>query len=316
MGFLLDAGRATREARRWAVIYLALSCLAALMLVVDTRVLPDGQPVMLKPLKFALSFSVHCATIWLLGIWTSRAASADRWFAAGVWITLIALVAELGAIAVQGLRGVPSHFNYATPFDRAMFTIMGIGTIGLVASALLFLIGILARRGQATRLMQLAMGAGVVLMLIGCAIGVLMVMPTPEQAAALANGISTTVIGSHGLGSPSTAAIPVLGWSLVVGDWRVAHFLGVHGLQALPLLAFMVSAAKLAERAAIFALTSLSGLYFAFTYMIINRTTANKSPFLFDFEWLGSIIVLIIAAISIVAITYLINDQYRSQAYD
>jgi hypothetical protein len=38
------------------------------------------------------------------------------------------MVVELACIGTQAGRGDESHFNYATPFDRAVFTIMGLGT--------------------------------------------------------------------------------------------------------------------------------------------------------------------------------------------
>ena len=44
----------------------------------------------------------------------------------------------------------------------------------------------------------------------------------------------------HAVGVPEgSAGLPVVNWSTEGGDLRVAHFLGLHGLQAIPLFALL-----------------------------------------------------------------------------
>src|SRR5438552_15784761 len=79
-------------------------------------------------------------------------------------------VGETAVMAIQAWRGVPSHYNFTTPLDAALMRGGAAGTAGV------FLIGVVvmlvaALRFPDTASVKLGIRAGIVVLLVGCAIG-------------------------------------------------------------------------------------------------------------------------------------------------
>jgi hypothetical protein len=220
---------------------MLITFLATLVgILVDHRVI-TAVPAWLKPAKFAISVSVYCFTFaWLLGFIDGRPRLVR--FAANV--TVAGFIVEMIVILAQAARGATSHFNLTTPFNSFLWFTMG-AFIVLVWAMNLLLAIMLLRQRMPDQAFAWSLRLGVLISAIGMAAAFLMVRPTPEQAAAIAGGYGPHILGAHGVGVlDGSPGLPILGWSTVGGDLRAAHFVGLHALQILPFLGWLLTRRK------------------------------------------------------------------------
>jgi len=205
--------------------------------VVDDRVLV-GAPIWLKPLKFAVSFVLFGTTLaWMISLLGRR-----RRLGNGLGnVVVVTGVIEMVIIVGQVVRGRQSHFNTTTVLDGVLWDHHGLGDRAAVG-------GHGDRGGVAAAGADRGSGAGpghparLVVALLGMAVAFFMGVPRPAQQDALALG-QTTLSGAHAVGVPDGGpGVPVTGWSTTGGDLRVPHFIGLHALQGVPLLALALGA--------------------------------------------------------------------------
>jgi hypothetical protein len=266
-------------AERWtlrvaAAMLLSLAVCAAL-LALDLRTLDNGDSVWLKPIRFSLAFAVQLLTMaWLARLGRGDGEPLHRAFAAGLWLQVAAAIVEWMCIVVQAARGVHSHFNYATFFDHAVFTVMGWGTAVLLAGMLSCAWGV-ARSSAEPLVKGLLLGAQA-LAVLGALAGVLMVMPTAEQRALLEQGQRLAWIGGTTVGVPLGQSVPFFHWDLRSGDWRAVHFVGLHALQALPLLGWLSQSVGHTGRAMRFAMVGALAYAFFFLAVVVWTVLGNS----------------------------------------
>lgn len=219
---------------RWHRPLLALAALCALLTlatvvlaVVDPQPI-TGQDAWFKPLKFALSIGIYAVTLaWLLGQVRRWRRAAER----AADVAVVGLVVELVVIVHAAATGTTSHFNVSTPLATTLWAVMGTSIVVVWLATLVVGLALFLNPGpDAAR--TLAIRAGVVLALVGMGLAFLMTSPTAEQLRDFQG-----VAGAHAVGVPDGGpGLPLLGWSTTGGDLRIPHFVGMHALQALPLL--------------------------------------------------------------------------------
>ncbi|BDI34370.1 hypothetical protein CCAX7_64210 [Capsulimonas corticalis] len=279
---------------------VALIGAATAGLVLDHRII-TGAPAWLKPLKFAISVAIYSATL----AWTLSFLPAGARIVRALSWTMASMVGiEMVIIPLQAFRGTTSHFNHSTPLDTVLFGVMGIAITVLwvaqiVASAQLL------RTKIADRALALGIRLGSALTVVGMTVGFLMTAPTAAQMASAAALHVMPVVGAHTVGAPDGGAgLPFLGWSTRAGDLRVAHFVGLHALQLLPLAALLLGLSRWSETVRLRLVGIFGAGYLGAIGLLVWQALRGESIVRPDGATLGlwsvlSVAVLLIAIIAI-----------------
>lgn len=219
---------------RCAAAMALLAAVAAGGLFLDERTVL-GEGVWLKPLKFAVSFGLYAITLaWMIGLMERRRRVLRR---IGTLLVVLFIVPEISVITFQAVRGERSHFNVSSTLDDVLVKAMGGAAYAGWAMTLLLGVLLLWQR-RVDRPMAWALPLGLFVSLAGMSVGYLMTTPTAAQQRALDAGQDPPVLGAHGVGvADGGPGLPLTGWATGGGDLRVAHFVGLHALQLLPLVA-------------------------------------------------------------------------------
>ena len=212
-----------------------------------------------KPMKFALSIWVVAWTMpWLLQ-YLDKPRAVNRYS----WVAVVTLGFEQWAITSQALRGELSHFNRSSAYDLVVFILMGVFimlfTLWTAYIAILFF---RQRRFRIPRASVWGIRAGLVCFVVFSLLG--------GYISYLSRHTVGAVDGGPGL--------PFINWSRAAGDLRVAHFLGLHGLQVLPLLGYTVTRFMNPKTAPKWVLIG-SLLYIGFVFLTLIGALMGKPLF-------------------------------------
>ena len=185
----------------WANVALLLFALAAAPF--DSRTVTGLNP-WIKPMKFAASVAVFVFTMaWLL----EHVKRYRRTVRAVSWGIAVVFAVEQACILLQAARGTISHFNVKSPFDAAVFALMGVMIVVNTALVLVVLF-LFFRRTEPIAPAYLW----------GIRLGIIIFVAAGLQGFAMTSQLAHTV------GAPDGGpGLPFLGWSTRAGDLRIAH---------------------------------------------------------------------------------------------
>jgi hypothetical protein len=278
MRTLLADARRGHPGLYWLAAGMAvLALVTAVLAVVDQRTLV-GAPLWFKPIKFSISIALYSlALAWMLGQLRERTMRRTG------WLIVAGMVVEMVIIVGQAARGQKSHFNDDGGLGSLLFATMG-ATIAVVwlltlAIALRFL-----REPGRDRAMTLAIRLGLLVSLVGMAVG-----------------FALSINGGHAVGVPDGGpGLFFVGWSTTGGDLRIAHFVGLHALQVLPLLAALLAQRSVADALRTRIVWSVGVGYLGLVLLLAWQALRAQPLLAPDAITVGALGVVVLAALAVV----------------
>jgi hypothetical protein len=193
------------------------------------------------------------------------------------WTTAVTLVLEMVIISLQAARGTTSHFNVGTAFDGVLWTLMGLAIVVQTLTSVAVAVA-LWRQRFADRALGWALRLGMTITIVGAFTGGLMTQPTDAQIAAARAGHAMTIAGAHTIGAADgDPGLPGTGWSTRHGDVRVPHFVGLHALQALALVAVALAWKRLSDPTRVRLILTAGGSYVALFSILLWQALRGQS---------------------------------------
>ncbi len=215
---LLHSMRAASPALWWTIVAMGFGAvICTVVQQLDPRLI-NGVNVWMKPAKFFASLAIQFATVaWALQFLPTR----ER----GVRWSIAAMVAagwtEMVYILFRASRAEGSHFNTATPDAALLYAIMGVGAVTLTVTA-----AYIGWRLWRKRHDGLWTGAAALGLMAGAVLGTVAGAYLSSQTGHSVGGDLSDATGTG-----------FFNWSTTGGDLRIAHFVGLHAAQIIPLAA-------------------------------------------------------------------------------
>ena len=181
-----------------------------------------GINSMIKPIKFCISTWAYAWTMAYLLFYVNNQKKV-KWYSI---LASFVMIFENVVITVQAFRGKISHFNKSEWAGGILYALMGVMIVWLTTATLVIAIRfILQKTYTISNPFALSIKIGLIMFVIFSFLGGYM------------SAINTHNVG----GETGQAGLPLLNWSTLFGDVRVAHFFGIHSLQLIPLFGYIMS---------------------------------------------------------------------------
>lgn len=249
----------------------------------------EGPVSWRKPVTFGLSFGLTALTLaWISGLLRYR-----RYLAVAVLAVAVGSLVEVLLVTMQRWRGVPSHFNDSSPFDAAVFSLMGL-TVAVIAAGIVVVTVAAFRQFDASPAMVAAVRVGLVVLIAAQALG----------GAIIANGFGIDR-------PPADTDLAIFG---AAGVMKLPHAVTMHAIQVLPILALLLGGTALSARRQRNLIWFASAGYLGLTVATGLQTFQGRAPF--DLTPAAGAVLLLSAAAMAVAILGLVAGSFAGKPQD
>lgn len=222
MFFLKEAYQRNKPLCIFAWFNIAVSSICFLMQFFDDMQLL-GISRWIKPMKFYFAVGIMSATFgWLMYYLNNK-----KTVKVCTWIMILLMAIENGLILMQAIRGTTSHFNIKSTFFNGMvFAAMGIVIVTFMVVCIFITVQFFLNQ-------QFSISPAY---LWGIRLGLIFFILFSFEGGIMVSRFSHTIGGKDG-----GTGLPFVNWSTQYGDLRIAHFLGIHALQLLPLAGYYIA---------------------------------------------------------------------------
>lgn len=224
MNFFNELQQRNRLLYRFGLFNAVVALVCLVLIAFDSRQI-SGANMWLKPFKFYASVAIMVFTMGWLLYYLDSAKSIKR-FSIGIVITMFV---ENGLILLQVVKGTRSHYNNSSVFNSMVFSVMGLIIVIFTIISILICIKFFRQK-------NFIIASHYVW---GIRLGLLLFIIFSLEGGVMIGQLRHTVGASDG-----GPGLPLTGWSSDHGDLRVAHFLGIHSLQILPMMGYFLAKSK------------------------------------------------------------------------
>ena len=181
-----------------------------------------GLNSMIKPIKFCLSIWIYQWTMAYLLFYVNNQQKV-KWYS---YLSVFVMIFEISVIIGQAFQGGLSHFNQTASIGGILYGLMGVLIVWLTTATLVLTIRFIFQKSyNIAAPFALSIKIGLFLFVVFSFFGGYM-----------------SVLNTHNLGGKMGGpGLPLLNWSTLYGDLRVAHFFGIHSLQIIPLAGYYIA---------------------------------------------------------------------------